>query len=229
MKLGAKIALLIKERGWTKVEVAKRMGLKDSSVVSHWVRDRFHPDVDNRRKLATLFGKPVSYFDDDSDAAYAVGPQGEARRAFESSQKRLNDFLSSLDTAEEPRRIIHVGVIGTVSAENFNFGFENPPTEYLPVLVESSGGKKIFALKIRGACMEPTARDGDYAVVAQTDWVDEGQLAVLRLDGDFTMKRVFRRATHVDLKPDNPQFKTLRISAADLSIIGQVIAIVRKP
>jgi repressor LexA len=228
MKLGEKIALLLKERGMTKIELSRRLGLKDSSVVSHWVRDRFHPDPGNRRKLASVFDKPLAYFDDDPCSVSYGASQDEARRAFESSQKKLDDFLAAMES-EETRRIIHVGVIGTVSAENFNIALENPPTEYLPVLVESQGAKKTFALKVRGSCMEPTARDGDYAIVAQTEWVDEGQLAVLRLDGEFTMKRVYRKNHHVELKPDNPSFKTLRITAPELCIVGQVIAIMRKP
>ncbi|MDD2773099.1 MAG: XRE family transcriptional regulator, partial [Elusimicrobiales bacterium] len=222
MKLGEKIALLLKESGMTKIELSRRLGLKDSSVVSHWVRDRFHPDPGNRRKLAAVFDKPLAYFDDDPGAvSYGASPD-ETRRVFEASQKKLTDFLAAIE-GEEARRIIHVGVIGTVSAENFNIGFENPPTEYLPVLVESSGGKKTFALRVRGSCLEPTAREGDYAIVSQTDWVDEGQLAVLRFDGEFTVKRVYRKDRHVELKPDNPALRTLKIAAQDLCVMGQVI------
>ncbi|MFA5161577.1 MAG: XRE family transcriptional regulator [Elusimicrobiales bacterium] len=226
MKLGAKIALLLKERAMTKIELAKRLGLRDSSVVSHWVRDRFHPDAGNRRKLADVFEKPLSYFDDDPAVSYTSG--GPAADAAEASQRRLCEIISALET-EEPRRTIHVGVIGSVSGENFNFGLENPPTEYLPVLVEAAPGKKVFALKARGSWLEPAAREGDYIVISQCDWVDEGRLAVVRLGMEFTIKRIFRKNRRVELRPDNPSLKTVKLAPHELNVVGQVLAVIRKP
>ena len=66
MNLGQKIELLLKTTSMTKVELSRKLGLKDSSVVSHWVKNRFKPDRDNMLKLSHVFEKPVSYFADDN-------------------------------------------------------------------------------------------------------------------------------------------------------------------
>ena len=42
MNLGQKIEQLLKTTVMTKVELAKKLGLKDSSVISHWVKNRFN-------------------------------------------------------------------------------------------------------------------------------------------------------------------------------------------
>ena len=49
----------------TKVELARKLGLKDSSVISHWVKNRFKPDRKNLQKLSAMFNKPLSYFEED--------------------------------------------------------------------------------------------------------------------------------------------------------------------
>ena len=60
MNLGQKIEQLLKTTAMTKVELSKKLGLKDSSVVSHWVKNRFKPDRDNVVKLSHVFDKNVS-------------------------------------------------------------------------------------------------------------------------------------------------------------------------
>ncbi|MFA6584340.1 MAG: XRE family transcriptional regulator [Elusimicrobiaceae bacterium] len=222
MRLGEKIEKLLKQNKMTKTELASKMGLRDSSVISHWVKNRFKPDRTNLVKLAAVFDMKESYFTDEAE-------ESESHRIIDEAEKRLHELLREAEEKTTPKRIIHVGVIGTVSAENFNFAFENSPEEYLPVLVEAYGGKHIFALKIRGACMSPTAEDGDYAIVAQTSHVDDGRLAVVRLNCECTLKRIFRKQNVIELKPDNEKFKTLRIKPSELEIVGQVVGFFRKP
>ena len=65
MNLGQKIEQLLKATSMTKVELAKKLGLKDSSVISHWVKNRFKPDRANIAKLSNVFNKPAAYFADD--------------------------------------------------------------------------------------------------------------------------------------------------------------------
>ncbi|MCX5783748.1 MAG: XRE family transcriptional regulator [Elusimicrobia bacterium] len=218
MTLGEKIERLRRTRGLTKIELAKKLGLKDSSVISHWTKDRFKPEPKNLIKLGQIFKKPMEYFVSEESETYEA-------RVFENAKKRTAQIVTNV----QPHRIIHVGVIGEVSAEKFRIAEESIPDEYLPVMVEGAYDKKIFALRIKGDCMNPTARDGDYAIVANTDFIDSGKLAVLRIDGECTLKRVFREKTSVELRPDNPAYKTIKIRPEKLSVVGQVIGFFRKP
>lgn len=126
-------------------------------------------------------------------------------------------------------RITMIPVVGSVSAEKFNCMFDNPPEEYLPVAIEGFGGKRYVALRISGKCMEGTAGDGEYVVVAEADNVQDGRLAVVRINGECTFKRVFYKKDHVLLKPDNQKHKAIEVRTEDLQIVGVVVVFVRKP
>lgn len=65
MKLGEKIEALLRENRMTKVELAKRMKLGGSSIITHWVKGRNPPSWENLDRLAAVFGKPAEYFKDD--------------------------------------------------------------------------------------------------------------------------------------------------------------------
>jgi repressor LexA len=120
-----------------------------------------------------------------------------------------------------------VPVVGVVAADSFDFDFNHAPDEYLPI--PRVGRQKTAALKVSGACMEPTVRDGDYVIVAEAEYVPDGKLGVFRLDGGCTLKRPFRKGDVVELRPDNPKFKTLRVPAAKLEVVGVVVGFFRKP
>lgn len=123
-----------------------------------------------------------------------------------------------------------IGIIGVVSAGSFDCPVDAPPDEYLPIAVPS-GYKPgdVFGLRISGDCMEPTARSGDYAIIAKATEARDGQLYIVRVDGECTFKRIYKKGDCVELKPDNPKFKTLRVAAKHAHIVGRVLMFCRKP
>lgn len=129
------------------------------------------------------------------------------------------------------QQVTYVPVLGVVSAETFKEAIETPLPLHdpLPIPYEVKAGRKAFALKISGDCMLPKAQDGEYAIVVETSYVADGALAVVCWDGECTLKRLYRRGDHLELKPDNPDHHTLRKPAAACRIIGQVIGFWRKP
>ncbi len=216
MTRGEKIRRERESRRLTRVELAKLMGLRDPSAVSHWEKGRFSPSRESLGRLCQIFEKPVSYFEDDP----AVDPLAR-------SKENLEAVLSQ---SPSQMAIVHVGVRGTVSAENFRMtGEDSNPEEWLPIVLASSPQSPIFALRVRGDCMLPTARDGDFAIVEKNSFVDKGHLAVLRLDDHYTLKRVFfLKDGMMELRPDNPKFKSLRVPGSEVSVCGKVIGFFHK-
>lgn len=222
MKLGDKIEQLLKQRKMTKTELASRMGLKDSSVISHWVYHRFHPGRGNLEKLCAVFEKPAEYFAD--DAADTVAPQQE------DAERRLTDALREIETRGGfNKKSAHVGVVGTITGDCFGFSPDVIAEEYLPVLVESYGESRVYALRIRGGVLSPTAEDGDYAIISQTAYVDDGRLALIRLAAGYAVRRIFRKKNGVELKPEPAHARTLVLKLDEFCVIGQVIGFFRKP
>jgi SOS-response transcriptional repressor LexA len=203
-------------REWTQekvVDAVIKIGVKISrswlaNVESGRTRKVFSKEL---QALSEVLNKPIDYF----------------------SELQVRDkhaFYGGDVEAVEGLKTQYVPVLGVVSAENFNLSFESAvPDEVLPIPIEQKERRRIFALKISGRCMEPKAHDGDYVFVVETEYVEDGKLAVIRLNGESTLKRIYRHKDYVELRPDNPSFKPLKVKSGDLHIIGKVILIAQKP
>ena len=134
--------------------------------------------------------------------------------------------------AAEPSQfypVQYVPVIGVVSAERFNVALETPPDDVLPIPVTGPAGK-YFALRVSGRCMEPTAHDGQYVVVAQAAEIPDGKLGIFRLNEECTLKRLFRMKDGAcELRPDNPKYEKIVVKCGDLKVVGLVIGFFQKP
>ena len=90
-------------------------------------------------------------------------------------------------------------------------------------------GRKVFALRVRGASMaEDGLRDGDRLIVQRRAAAD-GQTAVVEVDGQVTVKRLFRDPDGtMRLQPASPGLLPLVIAARKLRVLGVVVGVVRR-
>ena len=85
---------------------------------------------------------------------------------------------------------------------------------------------ELFALRIKGESMiEAGIMDGDYVVVCRTSYVENGDIAVVIIDDEATVKTFYRENGHFRLQPENKTMKP--IITNELFILGKVIACVR--
>jgi repressor LexA len=93
-----------------------------------------------------------------------------------------------------------------------------------------AGGEEVFLLRVSGTSMAPFIVEGDLALIRSQSSADNGDVIVALLDEEATVKRFYREKDHVVLKPDNPQWQTVRIRERSprLRILGKVIGIYRK-
>lgn len=70
-----------------------------------------------------------------------------------------------------------------------------------------------FALKCKGDSMNPTFLDGDLVLIKQQPEVENGQIAAVNINGETTLKHVYRRKDGLLLTADNPQFPPIFASA----------------
>ncbi len=73
--------------------------------------------------------------------------------------------------------------------------------------------------------------DGDFVVVKSASTVDDGQIAIVLLNDEATVKRVFFQKDRIALKPANRKagYKTRYIKQfdKDVRILGKVIGCIR--
>ena len=72
--------------------------------------------------------------------------------------------------------------------------------------------------------------DGDLLFVKKQEIVDDGQIAVVLIEEEATVKRVFydRESDILTLMPENPTYRPMRYQGAQLDqirILGRVVAV----
>ena len=92
------------------------------------------------------------------------------------------------------------------------------------------GTREVFALEVRGDSMrDEHIVSGDYVLVERTRTAREGEIVVALVDGaDATLKRFYREGSLVRLQPSNAEMTPIYAPAANVSIQGRVLGILRK-
>jgi repressor LexA len=92
-------------------------------------------------------------------------------------------------------------------------------------------GQNIFALRVKGDSMKDIGiLNGDLAICEPRQYAQNGEIVVALIDNEeATVKRFFLRKTHIELRPENADYPSLRYSFSDVLIQGKVIGIQRGP
>lgn len=92
-------------------------------------------------------------------------------------------------------------------------------------------GGNVFALTVTGESMiEDGILDGDTLFVRQKDEARDGEIAVVMVDGEATVKRLYREGRHLRLQPANREMEPIVVDASkeDVRVIGVAVAVFRQ-
>ena len=85
-----------------------------------------------------------------------------------------------------------------------------------------------FALRCRGDSMEPTFEQNDLVLIRQQPEVMNGQIAAIGINGEATLKRVYKQDSGVTCVSDNPAYPPMFFPAGEgLIIYGLAVGYVR--
>lgn len=122
-----------------------------------------------------------------------------------------------------------VPIVGTVAA-GLPLLAEDNIEDYLPVSADMARTEGMFFLRVNGDSMINAAiLDGDLVLVRPQPFVEQGEIAVVRIGDEATVKRFFRFNTRVELHSENPDYKPIVYSDEDedVRIVGKVTAVFR--
>lgn len=208
-----RIIELRQKRGLSQTEFAKRFKVARSTIAMWETGDRV-PDTETIGKLA-------EFFDVSSD--YLLGltndPTPRPRIDFE------NDIL-------EIDSVLRIPLLGYIAAGNPIFA-----DEHIEEWIEfpNIGGKykegELFALRVKGDSMIGSRiYPGDVVIVRMQNYVDDGDIAVVNVDGEnATLKRVKRVNGQYILYADNPNYQPIVIDSDRARICGKVVKVFFDP
>ena len=85
-----------------------------------------------------------------------------------------------------------------------------------------------FALRCKGDSMAPTFLDGDIVLIRQQPEVENGQIAAVGINGEATLKHLYRTGEGFLLVADNPKFAPIQVSEGNnVNIYGLAIGYTR--
>ncbi|MGF7239122.1 MAG: transcriptional repressor LexA [Frankia sp.] len=120
----------------------------------------------------------------------------------------------------------YVPVVGRIAAGGPILA-EQAIEDVFPMPKEIVGDGTLFLLKVVGDSMVGAAIcDGDWVVVRQQPVADSGEIVAAMIDGEATVKTLRRSDGRVWLQPHNPAYSD--IPAADATILGRVVAVMRR-
>lgn len=133
------------------------------------------------------------------------------------------------ETAIAPEDLLGLPVVGRVAAgspilsdPNFEDRYQVDRRLFRP--------KPDFLLRVRGDSMRDVGiLDGDLAAIRATPSVENGQIAVVRLDDEITLKRLRRRGDTAWLYPENPDYEPIEVNLKrqSLAVEGLYVGCIR--
>lgn len=133
--------------------------------------------------------------------------------------------IEMLDPSTPSRRMIPL--VGRIRAGAPEVAMEEMDAA---IYVDNSlfAGEELFCLKVRGDSMkEAGILDGDLVVVRPQNGLEDGEIGVVIMGEEATIKRVFFRDGKVVLKPENIQMESAAYDASDVFIAGKVTGVIR--
>lgn len=197
---------LLKQKGVTSYRVYKETGVSQSTL-SDWKRGRSAPKAEILQKIAEYFGVTVDYL---------LGKEEKP-----APKDELN-----IGTPYAPTH--RIPILGRVPAGLPLYAEQNIEGY---TMTDLNGGYEYFALRVSGDSMN-AARicDGDIIIVCKQDIVENGQIAVVMVNGDdATVKRFIRDGNIVTLMPQsyNPEHvpQVYKLKDTPISVIGRVVEV----
>jgi repressor LexA len=127
---------------------------------------------------------------------------------------------------------IAVPILGRVAAGEPILAEEHAQGSVVVDSMLLGDGRKVFALKVVGESMiDDGIFDGDYIFVKKRDSADPGDIVVVIIENEATVKRFYPEGDRVRLQPANARMQPIYVHKKDfknVQIIGIVVGVYRK-
>lgn len=160
-------------------------------------------------------------------SAYERGVSTPDANTIATLAKLFSVNAGELVTGENYANAVRVPVCGNVAAGVPIDAIENVE-EYVDVDASLARGATLIGLRVRGKSMEPRFASGDTVIIRCQSNVDNGDIAVVLVGEEATMKKIVKYTDGIRLMPTNPAyeptyFSNEEIESIPVTIVGKVV------
>lgn len=202
--IGNRIKLLREELGLKQDELAKKISVSPSAI-GMYERNLREPNNELTLKFADFFNVSVDYL---------LGK---------------TDVRKPAENINNEKRYYMCPVYGRISAGQPNWAEECIEGRF-PIdvdLMNIINPEECFFLKVNGESMNKEIQNGAYALIRKTDFVENGDIAVVLVNGfDATLKKFSKQGELIILEPmsNDPTFTTqVYDKGTEVKVIGKYI------
>ena len=142
------------------------------------------------------------------------------------NQKRGVELIEK-QAAETPAGVRELPLFGTIAAGQPLEVQQQDETIIVPERLTTRGEN--FVLKVRGdSMMDDGILDGDYVIIARRERAENGEMVVANVNGEVTLKRLYREGERIRLQPANALMHPIYAHASDVSVQGVVVGLMRR-
>lgn len=147
--------------------------------------------------------------------------KGYIRRPNAKNQKRAIEVIRPVES-----RRFEAPLLGIVAAGRPIEAVESPDVIEIPPSMQGRGDH--FVLRVEGDSMRDDGiLDGDYVLIRRQPTAENGETVVALVDNEATVKKIYRRGDHVELRPAHEGMPSILVRKGDLRIEGRVVGVMR--
>jgi len=143
------------------------------------------------------------------------------------SPTRPDNVYSLPGTVRRKSRLVDLPVISAVPAGKVATLFH---PDYVDdyVTVDDVKDPQAFALKVKGNSMAPRIEDGDVVIVSPVQEARSGDICVIRVNGEDTLKKVKLEGNYIHLIPLNPEFEPVTVKRKEVNFVWKVVKLIKE-
>ena len=134
--------------------------------------------------------------------------------------------LEIVELNSTKREMLNIPIVGKVTAGLPILATENIEDTFSLPLDFIKHDRELFMLKVTGDSMiNAGIREGDLAIIEQTNAALNGEIVVALIENEATIKRFFKEKDSIRLQPENDAMAPIIVD--DCSILGKLVGLLR--
>jgi repressor LexA len=130
-------------------------------------------------------------------------------------------------SARRKTRLVDLPLVSTVPAGKVATMFHPDYTDDY-VTVDDVKDPQAFALRVKGNSMATRIEDGDVVIVSPQQEARSGDICVIRVNGEDTLKKVKFEGNYVHLIPFNPEFDPVVVKKREVNFVWKVVKLIKE-